>query len=122
LKRFSYPRIITTDGKFQFNSWWENKGVAPCYINYPLAVRLKNPQHSYVMLTRANITEWLPGDNLFSDSLSIPRGAAPGQYDLEIAVLNNKLPAGSTMNRTLRLAIEGLTPDGWYTIGKMNIK
>lgn len=122
LKRFSYPRAIAANGKFQFDSWWENKGVAPCYINYPLAIRLKNAQHAYVMLTKANITQWLPGDNLFSDSLSLPPGAAAGEYDLEIAILNNNLPKGAAMNRTIRLAIEGLTPDGWYSLGKMNIK
>ncbi|MBL7698498.1 MAG: DUF4832 domain-containing protein [Chitinophagaceae bacterium] len=122
LKRFSYSRVVEANGKFLFDSWWENKGVAPCYVAYPVAVRLKNNQHSYVMLTKADITKWLPGDNLLSDSLSLPPGAVPGEYTIEIAVLNNKLPQHTNMNRTIRLAIEGITPDGWYTIGKMNIR
>lgn len=122
LKRFSYSRIVPANGKFIFDSWWENKGVAPCYIAYPLAVRLRNAQHTYMMLTKADITQWLPGDNLYNDSLSLPRGAVAGEYNIEIAILNDQLPADSKMNRTIRLAIEGITPDGWYNIGKMNIK
>jgi hypothetical protein len=122
LKRFSYSRIVPVNGKFEFDSWWENKGVAPCYVAYPLAIRLRNDQHSYVMTSKADITRWLPGDNLYNDSLSLPRGAAPGEYEIEIAILNNKLAKGSLMNPTIRLAIEGITPDGWYSLGKMNIK
>ncbi len=33
LRRFSYPESIAPNEKLSFTSWWENKGVAPCYKN-----------------------------------------------------------------------------------------
>src|ERR1019366_3224534 len=41
LRKFTYPASVAPLGKLAFTAWWENKGVAPCYRQYPLALRLK---------------------------------------------------------------------------------
>lgn len=63
LRRFTYPPAIQSPGIFEITSWWENKGVAPCYRRYPLALRLFNEKHTQVLTTAADITTWLPGEN-----------------------------------------------------------
>ncbi len=41
LRRLAYPDTVRVNGKLPFETWWENKGVAPIYRYYTLAVRLK---------------------------------------------------------------------------------
>jgi hypothetical protein len=43
LRKFTYPSEVRPHGTLAFRSWWENKGVAPAYRNWPMALRLKSP-------------------------------------------------------------------------------
>ena len=63
LRRFSYPDEVNRNGKLHFKSWWENKGVAPCYKDFTLATAVEIRVRKCIVLpTDANIKEWLPGD------------------------------------------------------------
>ena len=116
LRRFSYPATVRKNGKLSFESWWENKGVAPCYKdNYQLAIRLKNDKHSEVFTTEARIKDWLPGDNLYNNAV-FPQTLPEGEYEIQIAIVNKQ-----SRDRTINLAIEGKLPDGWYHLGKIVI-
>jgi hypothetical protein len=117
LRKFTYPSIIHSPGVFDVASWWENKGVAPCYRRFPLALRLTNEKHSEVLTTAADITSWLPGDNLYDDRVAVPANIPPGTYELEIALLD---PVSRTPK--VKLAIEGRKPDGWYGLGKIRVE
>jgi hypothetical protein len=55
LRKFTYPAVVQPQGKLAWTSWWENKGVAPCYRSFPLALRLKDNQRTAVLLTNADI-------------------------------------------------------------------
>ncbi len=116
LRKFTYPGIVKPNSKLPFTSWWDNKGVAPCYKNYPLALRLKNGEYSRVFISDADIRGWLPGDNLYDDAIFIPPDITPGEYDLQIGIVDplNSEPA-------IDLAIKGKDQEGWYTLGKINI-
>lgn len=116
LRRFSYPATIRKNGKVDFESWWENKGVAPCYKDYQLAIRLKNNQHSEMFTTEARIDEWLPGDSLYDDAL-FPQELPAGEYEMQIAIVDK-----SRHEPKINLAIEGKLPDGWYSLGKISIQ
>jgi hypothetical protein len=72
LRRFAHPARVAPQGKLAFTSWWENKGVAPCYREFPLAVRLAGEKTSAVMLTSADIRKWLPGDIVHDDAVFVP--------------------------------------------------
>jgi len=117
LRKFTYPAGVKCGDKLSFTSWWENKGVAPCYRNFPLAIRLKRDQRAEVLLTDADITSWLPGDNLFDSFVTVPADVPPGQYDLQIALLDPQ-----TRQPKVALAIAGRAEDGWYTLGKIDVK
>ncbi len=116
LRRFSCPEEVRPNSKLEFSSWWENKGVAPCYRNYPLALRLKNEERTEIFVLNADIRQWLPGDALFEDRIFIPYNMPQGVYALDLAIIdrNTRLPV-------IRLANEGRLEDGWYRITKINI-
>ena len=112
LRKFTYPAEVQQGGKLAFTSWWENKGVAPCYRKFPLALRLKNGERTAVLTTAADITTWLPGDNLYDDAVFVPPDLAPGNYDLDLALLDPRTGASK-----VKLAIAGVKNDGWYGLG-----
>lgn len=117
LRRFTYPPTIGPNRKLVFTSWWENQGDAPCYRKFPFALRLSNDKQTTVMLTGADIRTWMPGDNLYNNSVFIPANLADGDYTLSVAIVD-----AATRQPKVKLAIEGMTPDGWYPLGKIKVQ
>lgn len=116
LRRFTYPEEVKPGDKLEFTTWWENTGVAPCYKKFRLALRLKNDRGEKVLVTNADIRNWLPGDNVFDGSLDIPSGLPCGDYEIQTAIIDRY-----TNEPKVKLAIEGLQPDGWYRLGNVKI-
>ncbi|RJP19062.1 MAG: DUF4832 domain-containing protein [Candidatus Omnitrophota bacterium] len=114
LRKFTYPSKVKAGETLTFTSWWENKGVAPCYKPFPLALRLKNDERQTIVKTKADIREWLPGDSLYDDSILIPKDVPAGEYTLEIAILDLH-----SEQPKVKLAIDGIQDDGWYLLGKL---
>ena len=117
LRKFTYPGVVRPQGKLAFTSWWENKGVAPCYRQFPLALRLKSERRTEVLITDADIRAWLPGDNLYDNAVFVPADMPAGEYQLGIALLDP-----ITQKPKVKLAIAGLVPDGWYNLGKIRVQ
>lgn len=116
LRKFTYPSLASPGGKLAFTSWWENKGVAPCYRFFPLALRLQNPKRVEILATRADIRSWLPGDSLYDDAVFLPANLAPGEYDLSLALLDPL-----TRKPKVKLANAGMQADGWFSLGKIKV-
>lgn len=114
LRRFTYPESISPKEKLLFKSWWENKGVAPCYKKFLLAIKLKNNIREEILITRADINNWMPGDNLYDDYVTLPDNIPAGTYQIQISIIDKKL-----QNPKIKLAIEGSDSEGWYTLGKI---
>ena len=100
----------------KFTSWWENKGVAPCYRPFRLAFRLHRDQGNVMLVTQANLRSWLPGDNLYDNAVAIPSDTEAGQYELQLGILDETVD-----EPRIRLAIAGRRPDGWYTMGNIKV-
>jgi len=47
----------------------------------------------------------------------LPPDVTPGEYDLQIAILDP-----ITRQPNVKLAIAGIQPDGWYGLGKMRVQ
>ena len=122
LKRFKYPRQVKRGEKLAFESWWENKGVAPCYTDYPLAIRLYRKDRSKVFLTAADIRDWLPGDNLYNSGVFLPFDMPAGEYHIEIAILDKNTDAAGWQKPRVKLAIAGMDAEGWYDLGKIIVE
>ncbi len=117
LRRFSYPQSIRPLDKLAFTSWWENKGVAPCYHEFPLAVRLKNAKRTQVFLTDADIRKWLPGDVIYDSAVVLPADMPAGDYELSLALVD---PQSRTPK--VQLAIAGRDEEGWYALGTIKVQ
>jgi hypothetical protein len=116
LRKFSFSASVHQNGRLDFTSWWENKGVAPCYKKYRLALRLRGHENSVVLLTEADIRDWLPGDNLYDDAVFVPIDMPPGDYELDFALVD-----AVTFEPGIQLAIEGRRDDGWYPLGTLEV-
>ncbi|HUV14812.1 MAG TPA: DUF4832 domain-containing protein [Acidobacteriota bacterium] len=116
LKKFSFSASVMPNGKLEFTSWWENQGVAPCYRKYRLALRLRRHESPTVLLTEADIRDWLPGDSLYDDAVFVPIDLLPGEYELDLALVDEV-----TLEPGVRLAIEGRRDDGWYPLGSLEV-
>ncbi len=117
LRNFKYPEQVRVNRLLTFESWWENKGVAPCYNrNYRMAIRLKNAASDIILVTDADITKWLPGDAVFNDAVYIPYDFLPGNYELQVSIVDHqqRIPR-------IKLAIEGRDEEGWYTLGNIEV-
>ena len=117
LRRISYPDKVRPHGKLGFRTWWENKGVAPIYREFKLAVRLVGKKRTEVFCLDEDMREWLPGDIIWNDAVCLPHDMPEGDYELQIAVLNPR-----TLKPAVKLAIEGITSDGWYKLGKIVVE
>jgi hypothetical protein len=117
LRKLTYPSAVGADRKLAFTTWWENKGVAPSYREFPLAFRLKSGDRTAVLDTAADIRKWLPGDNLYDDAVFVPADLPAGDYELSLGLLDPQ-----TRQPKVKLAIAGMDADGWYTLGKIQIQ
>jgi hypothetical protein len=117
LRKFSCNKVVKRSNKLFFETWWENKGDAPCYKDYSLAIKLQKEKDSIIFYTNANIRKWLPGDNLYDSFIFIPENLHAGIYNIKIALVN---PV--TKKPSIQLAIEGKDSEGWYNLDKIEIK
>lgn len=117
LRRLTYPARVRPHGVLPFTSWWENKGVAPCYRDFRLALRLVGAQRTQVLVTAADIRSWLPGDSLYDDRVFLPADLPEGEYQLQVGLVD---PA--TRAPRVRLAIEGRDAEGWYPMGALAVQ
>ncbi|HQG78669.1 MAG TPA: DUF4832 domain-containing protein [Bacteroidales bacterium] len=116
LRRFTCPESAEVNGKLEYTTWWENLGVAPCYKDFAMAIRLRSGDRSEVFITGADVRNWLPGDIVYDDCIFVPRDFPPGPCDVQVAIVD-KLKHEPRVS----LAIRGKQPDGWYQLGKVTI-
>ena len=69
------------------------------------------------MITDADITSWMPGDNIYDDAVFVPYDMPAGEYSLQVGIVDRQ-----THQPRVKLAIAGKDADGWYTIGKIKIQ
>ncbi len=117
LRSFSYPKVAMPGGRLGILSWWENKGVAPIYHEFPLALRLTNGKASHVFRVDTDIRKWLPGDVICEKPVFLPPEMATGEYEISVAILDPQ-----TGQPKVKLAIEGRGTDGWYPMGKLQVR
>ncbi len=116
LRKFTFPPVLPPLGRLDFSTWWENKGVAPCYKPFPVALRLKGRARTEIFVTDADIRTWLPGDIVYDSSTFIPADMPASDYDLAIAIIDPQ-----TRQPKVKLAIAGAGADGWHTLGKVAV-
>ena len=116
LRWFSFPPVVRRNGRCSFSSWWENRGVAPCYRRFPVAFRLKRNGRAVTVTCDADIRTWYPGDIVYDGSFPVPPDIAVGNHELSVGILDKR-----TDKPVVKLASEGRDPEGWYVLGSISI-
>jgi hypothetical protein len=116
VRRFAFPEQIARGELFPFTSWIENLGVAPCYKPFEFAIRLKGPSASFVFKTSARIMDWLPGDSVFDSAIPIASDVPPGEYAVQVGIVDPRTDAPA-----VKLAMAGITSDGWYHMDRVTV-
>jgi hypothetical protein len=118
LRRLEHPRTASPGSVLPLDMLWENVGVAPPYRDYLLAVRLRRAEtkETFTFVTETSIKGWLPGERGFTQTVELPEGLKPGEYELAVAIVD---PA--TRAAAIRLAIEDRAEDGWYPLSRIEI-
>ncbi len=119
LTRLEHPKQAPRGESVPVLMDWENRGVAPCYRNYPLAFELRpaNGGEARVIPTQLDIRRWLPGARRELVALDIPPDIPPGDYRLGLALTDS-----SSGQPAIRLATAGREPDGWYRLSRIEIR
>src|SRR3954469_14480134 len=116
LRRLEFPKATVAGAMMPIPIWGRNCGVAPPYINYPLAIQLRSANNSAVISVPVDVRKWLPGDAVYDGSLYVPDDLPEGTYDFRVAMLDPR-----SGKPGIRLAINGRDSDGWYTEGQIRV-
>lgn len=117
LRRFEFNPAVDRTRRLSYRSWWENRGNAPVYRDYAVALRLTQGKKQIVLPLDANVRTWMPGDSLMDGSVFLPHDLADGEYELSIAMVD---PVDRTPK--IKLAIEGVADDGWFSLGTLKLQ
>ena len=117
LRRLEYPQAVKAGTMQPVHMWWLNAGVAPVYHPYDLAMELLSASSSAQIRLPVDVRKWLPGDAVFDGTIYIPDSLKPGSYRLRVALLDPH-----TGRPAIKLAIEGLEPDGWYDLAPIEVR
>ncbi len=114
LRQIRYNKSLSAEGKFVYEMWMDNAGVAPIYRKgYALAFRFTQDGKSGISLSSQDITKWLPGDTWISEAIKLsPDFTRAVDIQVETALVNieTKTPA-------VKIAIKGVQEDGWFPVG-----
>ncbi len=113
LRSLSHPLQLAPGQKFSLSQWWVNRGVAPCYQDYRILVRLQGDSHAIDFELPHDLRGWLPGDDQCpTDELTLPADASVGAYELRIGVVR-----GGEATPVVKPANDGRTQEGWLRLG-----
>jgi hypothetical protein len=113
LRRLEYPKTAKPGDMMPVSMWWLNKGAAPPYGDYVLALGIGDT----VIKTAADVRNWLPGDAVYDSTIYVPDSLKPGNYKFRVALLDPR-----SGKPAIKLAIQGLQSDGWYDLGILQIQ
>ncbi|WP_181317802.1 DUF4832 domain-containing protein [Photobacterium kishitanii] len=97
LNEVDYSRNIPKNGTLTINSQWQNLGVAPSYINYPVTWRLRTANGSIIAYhtSNAKVENWFPAADYedqspiykVSDHFQLGNQISKGQYFLDVGLV-----------------------------------
>jgi hypothetical protein len=116
LRRAVLPRSVQRGKPAPIRLNWENKGVAPPYSDYRIALRFAG-ESAAAWVSPVSVRGWLPGTKSAQIVLPISKGLTRGNVPLEIALVDPK-----TKQPAVRLAVAGRKADGWYPLASVQVR
>lgn len=119
LNEFTYPSKAKKKEAINCTMNWQNKGVAPLYNTYELAMQLvsrANANERFIISSDVDLKKLFPGSSDVKSTIIIPGEIKAGEYEVELGIV-----APGTKKPAIQLAIAGKTAEGWYKMGTIEI-
>lgn len=122
LRRVEWPSTTLTAGNnYTFNLYFQNKGVAPDYMNHYPAIKLQDQAgKGYQLCVDNDKSNWYPyatsGEAVASISCTLSASLPAGTYDILAAIVN-----GTTNEADVNLAVTASPTNRWYDVGNVTI-
>jgi Domain of unknown function (DUF4832)/Beta-galactosidase len=120
LQKLTHQSFANAGDTLSYQMQWQNRGVAPCYYNHPLAFefRAAGQDTSWVVTDESvEITGWMPGEISLDSGIKVPEDMPPGEYELGITMLDL-----TGEHPRIKFAIEGVSEDGWYRLSRVTVR
>ncbi len=117
LRKLEYQAKVRAGRLMQVQTWWVNVGVAPPYRKYVPALELKGGSASGVIRLDADVTGWLPGNDIVLDQAVWVPDLPPGKYEVRVGLLDP-----FTGKPAIKLPLKGRTADNWHSLGQIEIQ
>lgn len=103
-------------GKFHFDAWIENIGVAPIYRRYDFAVRFRQEdREEIVRLSDLDIRGWQPGDSWIEKDIPVPGWLKNGACEISMAII------GKAGKVAVKFAVKERYGDDWLPLGTSQV-
>lgn len=126
LDSLSLSSSLAAGQPFSVITRWSNTNVAPTYHPWNVMIQLRDPTGHIVWqeVSKTNLQTLLPTSDAngrdtpvtITDQFTLPANLSKGSYTLSVQVID---PTG--YYRPLKLAIQGVQPDGSYTLGTVKV-
>lgn len=93
----------------------DNKGIAPIYRPYKMALRFVQGKAEHIVTFNQDIRTWLPDLHWFKESITFPRGLKKGTAEVYAGIVNAKnVPV-------VKFATKPVAKDGWLRLTFMDV-
>ena len=118
LRKVEHENPVDKDSDLSVSVTLDNKGVAPFYYDWPLAIYLVSSAGEVVLEEQlgVDIKSWLPGRHTFSESVHIPADIGSGSYDVKMAILDPDTGKPGVM-----FANTGRDSEGRYLVSELTV-
>ena len=100
---------------FRLEQVWLNRGVAPCYDEYRLRVRLDNGKDRLELELPHKLNTWMPDvDIVVRDRIKLPADCPAGVYKLSLAICRPGVEQPA-----VKMANAKRDADGWLPVTEL---
>jgi hypothetical protein len=115
LRQMLAPLEVRPGAPIRIEVFADNVGCAPLYRPYRLALRFKQGSTKYVVHFQEDIRRWLPGHNVFRETIHVPAALERGETKVALGIVDE------TDTPRAWFAIDAPTDDGWHPLTSMEV-
>jgi len=112
-RQLMMPLRVKRGENVQLEGWIDNIGCAPIYVPYTFVLRISQHGRSENMAFKADIRNWLPGQNFVKETLRMPLWLQPGEVRVDLGLVDR------VGRPRVRFAITEVDQDGWHPVTGM---
>ena len=115
LRQMVLPLEAKPGQRIRFEMFVDNVGVAPIYRPYRLAFRFLQGREAHIVLSKADIRQWMPDHTWFSEEIEFPPALQRGETKVDLGIVDE------ATKPKVKFAIQQVTEDGWHPLTSMDV-